>query len=393
MTAQVRATLKPPVPVPVVAPVALETQEPAPEETTIPGPGSAIGRWLRLGPWYAMFPVEFAYETIQTHSKPGDRVLDPFMGRGTSLISAIALGRHATGIEIDPVAWVYASAKTDPAPLGRVLARLEQLRILTLTFKVKEQLPEFFTWAFHPDVLRFLLTARKHLNWENSKIDRTLMAILLVDLHGKEETSFSNQMRQTKAMAQEYSIRWWQARDRMPAQKNPVVLLKKKVEWRYAKGKPEFEAEARAIFGDSTKKLRYAATTGPYQLLMTSPPYFDVVNYNYDQWLRRWMLGAQPNPSYSSGKWRSKFSNRENYENLLTDVFAKAALVMAPDAHIVVRTDARSITFEATRSALETAFPNKILTVLDRPFENKTQTALFGDDGEKPGERDLVLTP
>jgi hypothetical protein len=219
------------------------------------------------------------------------------------------------------------------------------------------------------------------------------MAILLVDLHGKEETSFSNQMRQTKAMAQEYSIRWWQTRDRMPAGKDPVALLKKKVEWRYAKGKPEFEAQARAIFGDSTKKLRYVAASGPYQLLMTSPPYFDVVNYNYDQWLRRWMLGAQPNPSYSSGKWRSKFSNREDYQNLLTEVFTKASLVMAPDAHIVVRTDARPITLEATRSALETAFPNKTLIEINRPFENKTQTALFGDDGKKPGERDLVLRP
>jgi hypothetical protein len=155
MKAQIRATLKPPVHVPVAAPVIPETQEPASEETTIPGPGSAIGRWLRLGPWYAMFPVEFAHETIQTHSKPGDCVLDPFMGRGTSLISAIALGRHATGIEIDPVAWVYASTKTNPASLSRVLARLEQLRILTPTFKVKKQLPEFFTWAFHPDVLQF----------------------------------------------------------------------------------------------------------------------------------------------------------------------------------------------------------------------------------------------
>ena len=181
--------------------------------------------------------------------------------------------------------------------------------------------------------------------------------------------------------------------DLWPLAFDPVALLRRKVEWRYAKGMPEYGGQAKALNGDSTQFMRYAGRAGLHQLLLTSPPYFDVVNYNYDQWLRRWMLGASPHPTYSSGKWRSKFSNREAYRKLLEDVFVRAARVMSPDAQIVVRTDARTITFEATQSALEKAFPNKTLAVVDRPFENKTQTVLYGDDGAKPGERDLILTP
>ena len=34
---------------------------------------SPIGRWSGLGPYYAMFPKEFAFEVIENFSKPGRR--------------------------------------------------------------------------------------------------------------------------------------------------------------------------------------------------------------------------------------------------------------------------------------------------------------------------------
>lgn len=47
-------------------------------------------------------PVKLLERVITLSSKPGDLVLDPFMGTGTTGIAAKKLGRHFMGIDIDP---------------------------------------------------------------------------------------------------------------------------------------------------------------------------------------------------------------------------------------------------------------------------------------------------
>lgn len=47
-------------------------------------------------------PVALAERAIENSSKPGDLVLDAFLGSGTTLIAAERLGRHCYGLEIDP---------------------------------------------------------------------------------------------------------------------------------------------------------------------------------------------------------------------------------------------------------------------------------------------------
>ncbi len=46
-------------------------------------------------------PVELMKYLIEAVTRPGDVVLDPFLGSGTTAVAAKALGRHYIGIELD----------------------------------------------------------------------------------------------------------------------------------------------------------------------------------------------------------------------------------------------------------------------------------------------------
>ena len=52
----------------------------------------------------ARFSPKFVRAAIEIFSKPGDLVLDPFMGGGTTVVEALALGRKAIGTDISSLA-------------------------------------------------------------------------------------------------------------------------------------------------------------------------------------------------------------------------------------------------------------------------------------------------
>lgn len=355
-----------------------------------------IARWAAVGPYYAMFPMDFAFEVIEKYTQPGDRILDPFVGRGSSIYAAAAKERTGCGIEINPVGWVYSSVKLRPVTQGRVLKRLREIGYEAKRIAIgRANLPTFFEWAYAPDVLRFLLASRDILRWRDSKVDRTLMAFILIHLHGKRLGSLSNQMRDSKSMAPDYAVRWWSKREMRPPDIDPVAFLEQRIERRYKKGTPDLEGEV--LLGDSVQLLnsnrRRRAFALPFDLLFTSPPYYGVTNYHYDQWLRLWMLGHGPTPRWRGGRWQRKFQSRSDYRELLADVFGGSAPRMRDNAIVIVRTDAREFTHSATVEALRTAFPNKNLREEPRPLKRKTQTALYGDTSKKPGEVDIIMTP
>jgi DNA modification methylase len=60
---------------------------------------------VHTGSYHGNFVPQIPYQAIRRFTKPGDAVLDTFVGSGTTLIEARRLGRHGIGLElIDAVA-------------------------------------------------------------------------------------------------------------------------------------------------------------------------------------------------------------------------------------------------------------------------------------------------
>ena len=60
----------------------------------------------------ARFSPKLVRATIEAFTEPGDLVLDPFVGGGTTLVEAMVLGRHAVGSDISSLAIFVSEVKT-----------------------------------------------------------------------------------------------------------------------------------------------------------------------------------------------------------------------------------------------------------------------------------------
>jgi len=369
-------------------------------EKILKGFSTAESRWARFGPYYAMFPLDFAFEIVNKYSKEGDYIIDPFAGRCSSIYAGGVLGRNSLGIEINPVGWLFGTVKLQPAEKSEVIDRLLEIYLKREDYKnyIKE-MPEFYHICYSDEVLKFLLSIRDLLDWKNSNVDATLMSIVLVYLHGKLGEGLSNQMRMTKSMGMNYSVEWWKKNGfSNPPQLNPYEFILKKIEWRYAKGKPEV-TESAVVFGDSSIELEKIAERAikndiKFSLLFTSPPYYSITDYHADQWLRLWLLGGPENPQTLKDKHKGRFINKQEYYELLDSVFGHSAKLMKTHSTVYVRTDKREFTFNSTVEILKKYFPNHSMQIIEKPLKSdtKTQTKLFGDKSLKPGEVDLILT-
>ena len=356
------------------------------------GPSTPEGRWARLGPYYAMFPIDFARSAIDSYTRPGDLVLDPFCGRGTAPYAAMVAGRGALGGEVNPVAWIYAATKIAPARDPRTVKdRIQQLADLASP-EDREPTSEFQEHAFCGAVLGFVNVARRELRWRHDTTDRTVAAFITHYLHSKIPQALSNQMRHCRAMSPGYCVRWWRDNGfETPPEVDPVSFLSARVDWRYQKGVPatSHNHNVTVVLGDSATDL--PEPTEPASLVVTSPPYSAVTDYRADSWLRLWAIGeGPPLPTWHS---KDKHVDLVAYSEMLRRVFSATARRAEEDAAWLVRCDARARTFDVVYPIVAEVAGGRPVGVQPAPFRRPTQTSLYGDRAAKPGEMDLLVLP
>ncbi|HEC99999.1 MAG TPA: site-specific DNA-methyltransferase [Proteobacteria bacterium] len=86
----------------------------------------------------AKFPPQLPRKFIEGLTAPGDVVLDPMMGSGTTVLEAYLSGRHGVGFDIDPLALILTRAKVTPLN-GRLVAQIGNEISERAEFAVRER--------------------------------------------------------------------------------------------------------------------------------------------------------------------------------------------------------------------------------------------------------------
>lgn len=96
----------------------------------------------------AKFPPQLPRKFIQALTDPGDAVLDPMMGSGTTLLEAYILGRSGFGFDIDPLALLLAHTKVtslnprEVAEIGREIVRRARVAVVQDRGALEKELAE-----------------------------------------------------------------------------------------------------------------------------------------------------------------------------------------------------------------------------------------------------------
>src|SRR5215471_7131740 len=124
--------------------------------------GGQLGALNGICPYFTMFPLDFPYLILSAHANPGEWVIDPFCGRGTTNYAARVLGLPSIGVDSSPIAVAIAQAKLVNTTPDMIVAVAERL---LLAAKLAPAPPdgEFWHRAYRPEVLIALCRLRAEL--------------------------------------------------------------------------------------------------------------------------------------------------------------------------------------------------------------------------------------
>lgn len=318
-------------------------------------------RFHSLCPYFAVFPESFAAHWIAKLSAPGDIVLDPFSGRGTTAFQALLMSRNAIACDVNPVAYCITRAKTQaPAVPDEVSKRIDRLadRFAADRWEdARAQLPPFFRVAYAPETLRQILYLRSKLRWKRSRTDALITALALGALHGESDRGanyFSNQMPRTIATKPDYSVRFWRERKKSAPRRDVFSVIRRLLAFRYVTPPPA--REALVLHSDMRRLPELCPVSrGHVRLAITSPPYLDMTRYVEDQWLRLWFLGGEPRPVYRGHGRDDRPTNQKGWWRFMAEAWRTIGIMVAPRGHVVFRLGGKNLPVRDVRDGLVAA--------------------------------------
>lgn len=253
-----------------------------------------------IHPYPAKFPPQIPARLIEILTRPGDVVLDPFCGSGTTIVEALRLDREALGVDVNPIAVLLTQAKV--ARLDKEAARsLEDLELAIEADIARERgepflffdrwpgcvplpappIPNLDHW-FSPAAVREigLLLARiaKVENQVAILVARAVLSSILVTL--------SNQDSETRYTARPSDL---QPGDGLSQFARKLRDVSRRL---LAFRESTSPREARLYLSDA--RHLPAEAIGPVDAVITSPPYANAFDYHLYHRHRLYWLGWDP---------------------------------------------------------------------------------------------------
>lgn len=224
-------------------------------------------------------------------TQPGEVVHDPFMGRGTTPLQAALRGRAPAGSDVNPLSRLLLRPRLAPPSLPAIEAALAKM-----PWDAREDAPEDLLAFYHPATLARLAALRAHLLRaappDEAAPDPVLDWIRMVAINrlsGHSPGFFSVYTlppNQAVSVAAQRKIN--QARGQVPPARDVAALILRKSRALLADGAPPAHPPAQLAVAAAEAPVLAA---GSVALVVTSPPFLDIVQYAEDNWLRCWFAG------------------------------------------------------------------------------------------------------
>ena len=283
----------------------------------------------------ACFKPQLPRFFVERLTQTGDIVYDPFMGRGTTPLEAALLGRIPFGSDINPLSLVLTQPRLRPPSQAEVAARIHDLDL-----SGHDEFPEDLLAFYHPDTLKELCALRRYLHERRARgpldpVDDWIAMVSLNRLTGHSAGFFSvytlppNQATSVKAQ-----LRINQRRNQVPPRRDVRAILLKKS--RQLLG--DCDTAVRATLAGVADRARLLTApahqtpeiaSGSVSLVVTSPPFLDIVQYATDNWLRCWFLGID-----AKSVKLTVPRKLEHWQAAMADVFRELHRVLKPGGYV-----------------------------------------------------------
>ena len=245
------------------------------------------------------------------------------MGRGTTPLQAIIMNRRAIGNDVNPLSKLLVKPRMNTPTLSEIQNRLKEIPSLKNP-KMDKDLLVFF----HPDTLKRIISLREwFLGKKLDYIDEWIRMISLNRLTGHSPGFFSvYTLPPNQAVTADSQRRINKNRKQIPPPRDVDKLIVKKSKTLLLDGSiktKNFVFESKPV--NKTKFIK----DNEVDLIVTSPPFLDVVDYKTDNWLRCWFAGIDAEKIQIS-----RHKSVIDWRNFIHDAYVEFERVMKKGGHV-----------------------------------------------------------